>query len=93
MKTYLAEFNNPKGPIKKIAEQLMSERINSRVVDHPTSLVLHKPNCITFYDLKRILKKQLRPQVGSLIISSKQTGRAFVVRMRGNRSGKFVRLF
>ena len=90
---YIAEFNRVRGNnIRRTAARL--QRCGIREVEkheHLTTLCMVRPSSMRFDDFKAILKAELQPRIGSLILFSRRTGNAFRCSNKGNRPGEFIK--
>lgn len=90
---YIGEFNRPRGDnIRRTATRLRRKGI----VDvthfcHLTTLRMVRPSGMSFSEFKAILRVELQPRIGGMVLFSRRTGNAFRCSNKGNRPGVFLK--
>jgi hypothetical protein len=93
MRRYLTEWNRARGDnIRHTAEKLERRGLRVTLLPHKTSILIERPALIDWANFKDILRNELQPRTGSIMVLSQTTGNAFICSNRGNRPGQFVRV-
>jgi len=91
MRRYFAEFNRVTSDnIRIAAKKLARQGLSVTVLAHKTSLLIEKPDSMSWSELKDALRSVLQPRRGSVMLSSETTGKTFICRYGGNRPGDFI---
>lgn len=93
MRRYFAEFNRVVGDnIRVAARSLRRKGLETDVLPHKTSLMIERPDSMSWTDFKNAIRAILQPRRGSVLISSEATGNTFICQNHGNSAGRFQRL-
>jgi hypothetical protein len=77
--------------IKIAARRLERGGLSVELLSHKTSMVIERPRGMDWSSFSALLRSALNPRLGSLLLFSETTGRAWICSNRGNRPGEFVR--
>jgi hypothetical protein len=91
MSRYFAEFNRTfRDNVKIAARRLERGGLNVDLLPHKTSVVIDRPAWMDWDTFTSLLRSVLNPSLGSLLLFSESSGRAWICSNRGNRPGDFV---
>lgn len=90
---YFAEFNRPRGDSIRVTQRgLCRSGLRASRIAHKTSLIIERPEDMSWQCFKRAIRAELQPRRGSVVIFSERTRNIFLCSNRGNRPGRFQRL-
>jgi hypothetical protein len=93
-KIYVAEFNRCRGDNIRVCARRLERRhgIPTSVIPHKTSLRIERPLDMDWPTFTQVIRRQLNPKIGSVLLHSQSTGNSFLCRNTGNRPGRFERV-
>ncbi len=87
---YIAEFNRAiYDNIRLAANILRKLGLSVQLVPHKTTLIIERPETITWAAFRRAIVAALQPRRGSVVIFSQYTGRSYLCSNQGNQPGQF----
>lgn len=90
---YIAETNRAKHDSIRLAVSILERRgIRVTRIAHLTSVLLERPSEMTWSEFKDVIRTVPQPRIGSVLLTSCKTGRAFLCDNRGNQPGVFQRI-
>lgn len=93
LRIYVAEFNRCRGDnIRLCVRRLNRLGICTSIIPHKTSLRMERPVDMSWANFLNVLRSQLNPRLGAVLLFSQRTGNAFLCRNRSNRPGRFARV-
>jgi hypothetical protein len=78
--------------VRKGAKFLRRHGLDVEVAPHKTTLIVERPEGVTWRQFRKLVAAVLQPRIGSAVIFSEWSGRSYVCSNRGNRPGEFVEL-
>ena len=88
---FTAELNQPKVYTDRLVAFLRRDGFDVERLPHKTLIRIRYDKAKTFADLKRTLRSLLRTRTASVYLLSRKTGREWIMKAGGNRSGDLVR--
>ncbi|EJC70436.1 hypothetical protein Rleg5DRAFT_6244 [Rhizobium leguminosarum bv. viciae WSM1455] len=88
---YILELNRANGDSVRKAQIYFERRgIATDVLPHKTTLLLKKPNEMDFTEFKLIVGGSVQRRIGSALMFSKFSGKAFIYSNKGNQPRRFI---
>lgn len=89
---YTIEFNRARGDnTRLVASRLERKGYEVERVPHLSTITLRRPPGNAFETFRNDIRAELQPRQGAALVCS-TSGKQWLCRMKGNRSGKFVSL-
>jgi hypothetical protein len=88
---FTAELNQPNVYTDKLIAYLRRAGFDVERLPHKTLIRIRYDEAKTFAELKRTLRSLLRSRTSSVYLLSRKTGREWIMKAGGNRSGQLVK--
>jgi len=90
---YVGEFNRCRGDnIRKCGRRLSKKGIQVTFPPHKTAIKITRPESMSFAQFAGIVRAEVQPRIGSLLLMSKRTGNVFICNNHGNRPNRLLRV-